>query len=641
MQFETEPPKRPTALATTCALSLAIFISSLLGLLACPAAQAGLDELAGSAIFRCLPLLGFTLAGLVPRRRGLPVLLPERLGLAGKTLQWIMVGLAAGVPLLLALSLIDLLLLIISAAGVSLRITVWLGLILILISMLVWWLVDGRHSTQPQSCCARIGAPLLVWVLLGLALFLLTMVPCASDLYAEPDGEVGGSNFGLNTEPGEAQCSAMPGSVDALEVAVSGAAEPFTVVATRHSWSTAVQGKCLLSLAKFQDITYFPTNETVRVGAGVKFRDLQDALHAANRTLPNYGAVNVQTVIGSLLTATHGTGTTALHNFIAAMHVLWVDDQGTVRRRRLSRDNDTSAVAQWAVSLGALGVVIDVDLVVVPRFNIQRDGSAVGLRWMSFDDAYNGGLARFLDCASCMNAVSIFPLALGLDVVLMQTSQVTTAIATKELNNSKPPPVEIFDSLQPLVSDNHLLVALVAPIFASLGSAAVASGTRGEPADDQMEVVDAQQALGRSEHQRVRHIEMEIYVDLSEGAEAVSVVRDLWEAPELNYIHTYFVYCRVVRQDSPLPGGLAYVGSPFTGRDTMTLSIFYYGERIKSRFRRFAAKLLAEMRRKLQGEIRLHPGKWSPEQRVIGAEARAADKEWDPLMRFGSDYFSG
>ena len=116
-----------------------------------------------------------------------------------------------------------------------------------------------------------------------------------------------GSNFGRNTRPADADCSSEPADeteLAALLAGGGGTSERYTVVGARHSWSEVVQGRCLLSLAKLDAIELLGDGGTVRVGAGARFGALQDVLHAANRSLPNYGAVNVQTVVGALLMET-------------------------------------------------------------------------------------------------------------------------------------------------------------------------------------------------------------------------------------------------------------------------------------------------------------------------------------------------
>ena len=71
----------------------------------------------------------------------------------------------------------------------------------------------------------------------------------------------------------------------------------------------------------------------------------------------------------------------------------------------------------------------------------------------------------------------------------------------------------------------------------------------------------------------------------------------------------------------------------------MSMSYFYYGESVDSTYRAFCAKVLAAMRAGLAREVRLHPGKYTPEVAPEPSErAAAAEVKWDPLNRFGSDY---
>ncbi len=112
-----------------------------------------------------------------------------------------------------------------------------------------------------------------------------------------------------------------------------------------------------------------PSTGRVLVGAGMRLADLNLALHAHGRALPNLGDIDVQTIAGATATATHGTGLnlgnlstgiTGLELVTATGEVVWCD---------ATTDPELFAVAR--VSVGALGIITRVELETVPAFNLH------------------------------------------------------------------------------------------------------------------------------------------------------------------------------------------------------------------------------------------------------------------------------
>ncbi|PZF91020.1 D-arabinono-1,4-lactone oxidase [Micromonospora deserti] len=104
----------------------------------------------------------------------------------------------------------------------------------------------------------------------------------------------------------------------------------------------------------------------VTVPAGMTLRALNDLLGARGLALPNLGDIDAQTVAGAISTGTHGTGAGygCLATFVEALTLV----TGTGEVLRCSADEHPDVFAAARVSLGALGVLVEVTLRCVDAF---------------------------------------------------------------------------------------------------------------------------------------------------------------------------------------------------------------------------------------------------------------------------------
>jgi L-gulonolactone oxidase len=122
-----------------------------------------------------------------------------------------------------------------------------------------------------------------------------------------------------------------------------------------------------------------PARLLVSVGAGVRLHALYNFLTQRQLALPNLGCISAQTAVGAVMTGTHGSGPAA----VLATHVhrlTLVQADGTVRNVG-PEDGDLFDAAR--VSLGALGVVTEMQVTAVSRFNLRQQR-----RRLSFADAF-------------------------------------------------------------------------------------------------------------------------------------------------------------------------------------------------------------------------------------------------------------
>ena len=104
-----------------------------------------------------------------------------------------------------------------------------------------------------------------------------------------------------------------------------------------------------------------------RVQAGITLHALGPALAEHGLGLENQGDIDAQTLAGALATGTHGTGATFRNLSANVVAMRLVDGRGDV----VDLDGGDELRAA-RVSLGALGVVLDITLRCVPLYGLDR-----------------------------------------------------------------------------------------------------------------------------------------------------------------------------------------------------------------------------------------------------------------------------
>jgi xylitol oxidase len=142
---------------------------------------------------------------------------------------------------------------------------------------------------------------------------------------------------------------------------------------SRHSFNDVADTiGDLISLEKFDQIDE-PDRErsTVTIGGGVRYGPLCGFLHQRGFALHNLASLPHISVAGACATGTHGSGDCNgnLATAVRAIEVVTAD--GKVRR--FTRDADGDRFNGMVVNLGALGVVTQLMLDIVPTFHIRQD----------------------------------------------------------------------------------------------------------------------------------------------------------------------------------------------------------------------------------------------------------------------------
>ncbi len=125
-----------------------------------------------------------------------------------------------------------------------------------------------------------------------------------------------------------------------------------------------------ISMRAVKGIKIDAANKTVTVGAGTAYGELAPVLDQAGFALANLASLPHISVGGTIATATHGSGV-ANQNLAAAVQALrLVKADGSVIH--LSKAEDPARFPLSIVHLGALGVVTDVTLGILPRFDMSQ-----------------------------------------------------------------------------------------------------------------------------------------------------------------------------------------------------------------------------------------------------------------------------
>lgn len=174
------------------------------------------------------------------------------------------------------------------------------------------------------------------------------------------------------------------------------------VLGSRHSFNSIADSKeNLLSLSqeRFQQIgTVDPGRRTVTVGGGVRYGELCSELHRQGYALHNLASLPHISVAGACATATHGSGDNNGNLATAVSGLQLVLADGSVKRlsrhqteteknekenekknnqesqdENPNKKEEENEFAGFVVGLGALGVVTELTLDVVPAFWVRQD----------------------------------------------------------------------------------------------------------------------------------------------------------------------------------------------------------------------------------------------------------------------------
>lgn len=151
------------------------------------------------------------------------------------------------------------------------------------------------------------------------------------------------------------------------------------VAGAGHSFTPLVQTDgTIVSLDRMQGlIDVDATRRIVRVHAGTRLSTLGAALAQHGLAMENLGDIDVQSIAGATSTGTHGTGITLgnLSTQLASFTIMDADGNEIVADTRQNAELFTGG----RIGLGALGIVTELALNVVPSFRLKLQRGKMGL----------------------------------------------------------------------------------------------------------------------------------------------------------------------------------------------------------------------------------------------------------------------
>lgn len=140
------------------------------------------------------------------------------------------------------------------------------------------------------------------------------------------------------------------------------------IVGAGHSFTPLVAtSDVMVALHHLKGIDYIDhEKEVVTVWGGTNLKDLGKELYANGYAMQNLGDINAQTIAGAISTGTHGTGI-AFGNIptqIVGLTILCADGN----LYKINKEKNAHLFQAARISLGMLGIIVKVDIKVVPSY---------------------------------------------------------------------------------------------------------------------------------------------------------------------------------------------------------------------------------------------------------------------------------
>lgn len=400
-------------------------------------------------------------------------------------------------------------------------------------------------------------------------------------------------NFGKNIEVCPAIYASPRSESDLIALLNENRHRKIRCIGRLHSWSRLLESNdVVVNMEHFNAVVIEQRgSETiVRVGAGCQLKDLVNELQKYGLTLPTLGLIDEQSVAGAIATGTHGSGRQSLSHFVQA-----------VRIASYSND-DESAVVSWIgqdqfqrlraarCSLGCLGIVTEIQFPARKQYQIEE--------YLRQYDTLNEVLEQ----------ESAYPLQ---QFFLIPWRWDYFAQHRRETDASRSWHTGLYRLFWSLGMDVafHWIICLLARALPS--KATPFAFRHGIPhlIPQGWKVVDRSDRQLTMQHEKFRHIEVELFVRKRDLAAAIAIACELLlefaaKTPSEQYMHHYPICIRRVLPDDTLI-------SPASGDDEpwYTLSFISYSRPPqRASFDAFATKLTQVLIEQFQA--RPHWGKY-------------------------------
>jgi FAD-linked oxidoreductase len=185
----------------------------------------------------------------------------------------------------------------------------------------------------------------------------------------DPDTDFTFTNYGENlvVNPRNYFQPKSEAEVQTIVRGIAARGENLRVVGGGHSWSpVAINEENMLNLDALDGLVAMEKS-LVTVMGGIRVHALNDLLDDKGLALPNLGSITMQSIAGACGTGTHGTGLRLgnMATMLAGMTLITTDGS------RLEITEESPLMRAAAVSLGMLGVTLEVTLKCVPAHDLE------------------------------------------------------------------------------------------------------------------------------------------------------------------------------------------------------------------------------------------------------------------------------
>ncbi|KAF1985204.1 D-arabinono-1,4-lactone oxidase [Aulographum hederae CBS 113979] len=126
----------------------------------------------------------------------------------------------------------------------------------------------------------------------------------------------------------------------------------------------------MMNLDRFDNVLRVDkASRTMTVEGGIRLRDMNLKAKEHGLTMPNLGSIDQQSIVGALATATHGSaiGHGLLSKSVRSLRIVLANGRAV----RCSNEQSQDLFRAALVSLGALGVIVEVEFEMVQATNIE------------------------------------------------------------------------------------------------------------------------------------------------------------------------------------------------------------------------------------------------------------------------------
>lgn len=453
-------------------------------------------------------------------------------------------------------------------------------------------------------------------------------------------------NFGKNVSFKPAIFAEPKNDHEVIELLRQHRGQPVRVMGSRHAWSDAIKtGGVLISTKHLTQIELKPDRQSVCVGAGCKLKHLLKFLKKQGLTLPSVGLIDEQTIAGATATGTHGSGKHSLSHYIRRVRLAHYDK--TTKEPVFSELDSGADLRAARCSLGLLGVIVEIEIEVRSAYRIEEHTK------------------RHPSVASVLELEKQYPLQ---QFFLMPWSWEFYGQHRRETSANSSRLAFLYRTYWLFGIDwlLHLVIILLAgffyiPRFIRIFYQQVLPKTIIE----NWLVTDDSHTILTMDHDRFRHIEIELFVNRSNLEAALNHARatiisfgdrskarttpasltndDCQADYQQHYYHHYPICVRRIRTDDTLLS-MTSPADLNSAEDWYSISfISYQSLHQRSGFFEFANALAISMQENFNA--RCHWGKFNPlppsaNQNLYPhlKEFREIAKRYDPESRFANDW---